>query len=575
MIKRPFRIALLSLVALTLVPAIPVGARGDAQENDDATALHVLNRVAYGPKPGDIARVKAMGVKAYIEQQLNPEKIADPQVEQELASFTTLTMSTQRLEDEYYRPLDKLKRQAKAQLAKAPAKDDKNAAMADPANPNANDPKKNLPPEAKEARQEAASVLQNLMQARLIRAVDSERQLNEVLVDFWFNHFNVYAQKGAVNEYLNEYERDAIRPYVLGNFRDMLGATAHSPAMLFYLDNFQSVDPNMSTREQDQRMRQMEQRLNNPRARITPEQREQAMTRIEQAKKNMPKGLNENYAREIMELHTLGVDGGYTQKDVQELARVFTGWTIDQPRGGGHFVFKPEWHDANPKTILGQTIPGHSGVDGMREGERALDILASSPKTAHHIAFELAQRFVSDTPPASVVDRAADVFLKTKGDLREVTRSILESPEFFSIESYNAEVKTPLDFVVSAARATGATLVNAAPLVQALRNNLGMPLYGCQPPTGYKTTADAWVNTGALLARMNFGLSLVSNQQRRAIQVDAAALAPDTSEATRTKLVDELLAGRVSPSTEATLAKAPNSQQLLALLLGSPEFQKR
>jgi uncharacterized protein (DUF1800 family) len=197
------------------------------------------------------------------------------------------------------------------------------------------------------------------------------------------------------------------------------------------------------------------------------------------------------------------------------------------------------------------------------------------PKTAHHIAYELAQRFVSDTPPATLVDRAATVYLKTKGDLREVTRSILESPEFFSEEAYNAKVKTPLDFVVSAARATGATIINAAPLVQALRNNLGMPLYGCQPPTGYSTTADAWVNTGALLARMNFALSLVSNQQQRAIRVNTRALAPDTSEATREALVDAVLGGRVSTSTSATLAKAPNPQQLLALLLGSPEFQKR
>lgn len=572
---RTFRIALLSLVALTFVPAVHVGARGQGMEDaDDATVLHVLNRLAYGPRPGDISRVKAMGIKAYIEQQLAPEKIADPKVDQALASFETLNMSTAELAEKYYRPLDQIKRDQQVKQAKAAQKDEKNGVMTpDPANPNA--PKNNIPPEARAMQQEAASVLQNLMQARMIRAVDSERQLNEVLVDFWFNHFNVYAQKGAVNEYLNEYERDAIRPYVLGNFRDMLGATAHSPAMLFYLDNFQSVDPNMSAKEQDQRTRQIEQRMNNPRARITPQQREQAMARLEQAKKNMPRGLNENYAREIMELHTLGVEGGYTQKDVQELARIFTGWTIVQPRGGGRFVFKPEWHDVNAKTFLGQTISGHSGVDGMREGERALDILAMHPKTAHHIAFQLAQRFVSDTPPASLVDRAAAVYLKSKGNLREVTRAIIESPEFFSVESYNAKVKTPLDFVISAARVTGANITNAGPLVQALRNNFGMPLYGCQPPTGYSTTADAWVNTGALLARMNFALSLVSNQQQRAMRVNTAALAPDTSEATRNALVDAVLAGRISPSTSATLAKAPNTAQLLALLLGSPEFQKR
>ncbi len=570
---RLFRIAVLFVVAVSFVPAAAVRGQGKAgsEDVDDATVLHVLNRVAFGPRPGDIARVKTLGVKAYIEQQLEPETIADPQVDQTLARFETLTMSTAELAAKYYRPLDQMKRQEKARQGKADM-----PAMAAPANPNAppNQAKNNLPPEARAMQQEAASVLQNLMQARMIRAVDSERQLNEVLVDFWFNHFNVYAQKGAVNEYLNEYERDAIRPYVLGNFRDMLGAVAHSPAMLFYLDNFQSADPNAANHERSQRLQDMERRMNNPRARVTPQQREQMMARLQQARQNMPRGLNENYARELMELHTLGVDAGYTQKDVQEVARIFTGWTIDQPRGGGRFVFKPGMHDPNSKTLLGQTISGHSGIDGMREGERALDILAMHPKTAHHLAFKLAQRFVSDTPPASLVDRAADVYMKSKGDLRAVTRAILLSPEFFSVESYNAKVKTPLDFVVSAVRVTGADVVNAAPLVQALRNNFGMPLYGCQPPTGYSTTADAWVNTGALLARMNFGLTVVSNQQR-AIRVNTASLAPDTTEATRNRLVNAVLAGRISPSTSATLAKAPSPTQLLALLLGSPEFQKR
>jgi uncharacterized protein (DUF1800 family) len=331
----------------------------------------------------------------------------------------------------------------------------------------------------------------------------------------------------------------------------------------------------MGERETNQRQAQMRQRLNNPRAaaRLTPGQRAQAMARLEQAKKNAPRGLNENYARELMELHTLGVDGGYSQKDVQEVARVFTGWTIDQPRGGGQFTYRPQMHDPGSKTVLGQTISGHDGVDGMREGERVLDILAMHPATAHHIAYQLAQRFVADEPPASLVDRAAKVYLATKGDLRAVTRAIITSPEFFSVDVYRAQVKTPLDFAISATRATGARLVSAGPIVQALRQSLGMPLYGCQPPTGYKTTADAWVNTGALLARMNFGLQLVSNN--RMMRVNLASLAPDTSGETRDKLVENLLAGQFSSSTSATLAKAPDAKQLLALLLGSPEFQKR
>lgn len=537
---------------------------------DAPTILHVLNRTGYGPKPGDIERVRKMGLAAYIEQQLHPEQIADPAVDAVLATMPTLTMSTAELAEKYYRPLDQLKKNDQAKQAKAAVKDAKAAddkMMME-------DAKEKLPPGAQAVRQEAAAVLQNLMQARVIRAVDSEKQLNEVLVDFWFNHFNVYAQKGAVNEYLNEYERDAIRPYVLGNFRDMLGAVAHSPAMLFYLDNFQSADPKMGERTLNDQLAQVQQRLNNPRARLTPQQREQAMNRIEQIKKNAPKGLNENYARELMELHTLGVDAGYTQKDVQEVARVFTGWTIDQPRGGGSFIFRPAMHDPGPKTVLGQSIPGHEGIDGMREGERVLDILAMHPATAKHLAYQLAQRFVSDAPPQTLVDRVAQVYLSTKGDLRQTTRAILTSPEFFSVESYRAKVKTPLDFAISAARVTGARINNAAPIVQALRSTLGMPLYGCQPPTGYKTTADAWVNTGALLSRMNFGLQLVSNQQRQ-IRVNTLSLAPDVSAATRDKLADDVLAGQISPSTSATLAKATSSPQLLALLLGSPEFQKR
>ena len=526
-----------------LAPPLRAGAqRSDSavpSDPDAQTILHVLNRMGYGPKPGDISRVRAMGLSAYIDQQLHPETIADPAVAAALAEFPTLAMSEEELATKYYRPLEEMRKDQQSKQAKAAAK----VAKAD-GKAAAGEVQASMPPEMKELRQGAASVLQNLMQARVIRAVDSERQLNEVLVDFWFNHFNVYAQKGAVEEYMNVYERDAIRPYVLGRFRDMLGAVAHNPAMLFYLDNYQSADPRLG------QARQL------------------------QMRKNVPQGLNENYARELMELHTLGVDGGYSQKDVQAVARVFTGWTIDQPRGGGRFVFRPPMHDPLPKTILGQTFPGYTGVDGMREGEKVLDMLAMHPATARRIAYTLAQRFVADAPPQTVVDRAAQVYLATKGDLREVTRAILTSPEFFSVDAYNAMVKTPLDFVISSARVTGARLASAAPIVQALRNDLGMPLYGCQPPTGYKTTADAWVNTGALLSRMNFGLRLVSNQHRQ-IRVNVPALAADTSVTTRDALVAQILAGRSSASTLATLTKATTPQQLLALLLGSPEFQKR
>jgi uncharacterized protein (DUF1800 family) len=347
----------------------------------------------------------------------------------------------------------------------------------------------------------------------------------------------------------------------------------------------------------------LQRRLQDPR--LTPAQRQQMLQRMRQGNNQGPRGLNENYARELMELHTLGVDGGYTQQDVQQVARALTGWTIDQPRNGGSFIFRPGMHDFGEKTILGVHFPAGHGED---EGEKVLDLLAMHPQTAHHIAYQLSQRFVADEPPASLVDRAAKTFLSTKGDIREVVRTIITSPEFFSADAYRAKVKTPLEFVVSAVRASGAVVQNAQPIIQQLRQQLGMPIYGCQPPTGYSMTADAWVNTGALLSRMNFALQIVNGalpmgpgpqgrpggpppgrvlgaggppaQGRaggppRPIQVDVAALAPDTSDVSRQRLIDMMLAGQASDATRNTLAKAESPQQLVALMLGSPEFQKR
>jgi uncharacterized protein (DUF1800 family) len=315
----------------------------------------------------------------------------------------------------------------------------------------------------------------DLQQQKIIRAVYSNRQLQEVLVDFWFNHFNVDARKGADRLLLTSYERDVIRPRVFGKFRDLLEATAKSPAMLFYLDNWMSAGPDGP-------------RVRSPKA---------------------PRGLNENYGRELMELHTLGVDGGYTQKDVTEVARAFTGWTIERPRQVGDFKFEPRLHDEGQKIVLGHVIR----ASGIWDGEEVLDILARHPSTATFIATKLVRRFVSDTPPPALVDRVAARFRQTDGDLREVVRTILTSPEFLAPETYHAKVKTPLEFVVSAVRATGADIRDARPLVQQVAQ-LGMPLYQCQPPTGYKDTADAWVNTGALVGRMNFGLALAANRIR-------------------------------------------------------------
>ena len=610
---RPFRTprvlpAIAAATVLFSLLASPLDAQRDSAvpaKADARTIAHVLDRIGFGPRPGDIERVRQQGLANYIDAQLHPDKIADAAMNSRLDEFTTLKMSSRDLAEKYFMPAQELRRDAQLKQQKAANKEAKSGTtssdptMSGDENKDAKPAPQPLPPEVRQVQQLQANVPNELMQAKLLREIESDKQLEEVLTDFWFNHFNVFLGKGQVREFLTEYERDAIRPHVLGNFRDLLGATAHSSAMLFYLDNWQSSTPNappLLTPE-------MQRRLNSPR--VTPSQKQQLMSRLEQAKRQAPKGLNENYARELMELHTLGVNGGYTQKDVQEVARAFTGWTIDRPQQGGGFIFRPQMHDTGAKTILGVEFKAGGGQD---EGERVLDMLAKHPSTAHHIAFELAQRFVADDPPASVVDRAAKRFLDTKGDLREVVRTIVTSPEFFADEAYRAKVKTPLEFVVSAVRATGATVVNAQPLVGQLRN-LGMPLYGCVPPTGYSMTADAWVNTGSLLSRMNFALQLVTgqiqpgppgprgqgapppprpNQQaqlqrgfgrggigRGPIQIDLATLAPDTSEQSRATLVDTLLAGKASDATQKTLARAETPQQLVALTLGSPEFQRR
>jgi len=418
--------------------------------------------------------------------------------------------------------------------------------------------------------------LSEVMQAKLVRAIHSERQLEEVMVDFWFNHFNVFVGKGVVRLYVNEYERDAIRPRVLGKFSDLLKATAESPAMLFYLDNWQSSAPDGAPVAGDDRARRRAAAARRPRGGFgRPGQMPRPATLADQpaAAQNRRRGLNENYARELMELHTLGVDGGYTQKDVQEVARAFTGWTIANPRQGGAFRFEPRLHDDGEKVVLGHKIKAGGG---KKDGDDVLARLAAHPSTARFISLKLARRFVADEPPAALVDRAARRFRETGGDIREVVQTIVTSPEFFATAAYRAKVKTPLEFIVSAVRATGTQLPTVLPLVQAVRN-LGMPLYGCQPPTGYADKAEAWVNSGALLNRMNFAITLTSGRQGRGGALRdsaAAAIAPSPSPASDA-LVTSALAGDVSESTAATVAKATTTPQALALVLGSPEFQRK
>ena len=437
-----------------------------------------------------------------------------------------------------------------------------------------------MTPEQAEAVRMERQALTELMQAKLLRAAYSDRQLEEVMVDFWFNHFNVFSGKGQVRVYLNEYERDAIRPHVFGTFRELLQATAESPAMLFYLDNWQSSAPEgartaaprpengrMSPRNPN-RMPAGSGNVNRP----GQMDRQRTLADLPPGLQNRRGGLNENYARELMELHTLGVEGGYTQKDVQEVARAFTGWTIANPRQGGGFRFEPRMHDDGEKVVLGQTLKAGGG---KKDGEMVLDLLAKHPSTAQFIATKLARRFVADEPPKALVERAARRFRETGGNIRDVVRTIVTSPELYAPEAYRAKVKSPFEFVVSAVRATGIDMSNAMPLVIAVRN-LGMPLYGCQPPTGYADKAEAWVNSGALLNRMNFAVSLTASRQERGAGVrPLQARGGGGSSVTSDALIASALAGELSETTAATVAKATTSSQALALVLGSPEFQRR
>jgi uncharacterized protein (DUF1800 family) len=530
------RAAVLLLAAGTLIAATP--GTSVPSNPDDKTIVHVLNRLGFGARPGDVERVRRTGLATYIEQQLHPERLADAAMTARLAGLETLAKSPRELADEYFGPAMEARR--RAQLAQ----------KGDPAMTAPDAQRTPRSREQAQAQQKVREVLMDLSEQKILRAAYSERQLEEVLTDVWFNHFNVFAKKGATQIYLTEYERDAIRPRVLGKFRDLLGATAKSPAMLFYLDNWQSADPEADDRRDEMRRRVAARARARGRVPMPEVQRPNPPQR-------QKRGLNENYGRELMELHTLGVDAGYTQQDVVNVARAFTGWTIEQPRQGGGFRFDARLHDDREKIVLGQKIKAGGGQE---DGEQVLDILARHPATARFIATKLARRFVADTPPPALVDRAAARFRETDGNIRDVVRTIVTSPEFFAAEARRAKVKTPFEFVVSAVRATGAEAGEATALAQSVRT-LGMPLYLCQPPTGYADRADAWVNTGALLNRMNFALQLVGGQLR--------GVRPGTAAAA------DALAHEVSATTVSTIARATDPKQVAALTLGSPEFQRR
>jgi uncharacterized protein (DUF1800 family) len=628
--------------------------------DEQKRTVHALNRLTFGPRPGDVERVRQMGVDKWIDLQLHPDKIDNSALDARLAPFRTLRMNTNEIVENFpsnqmikqiadgkaSMPRDPTKRAVyEAQLERYENKQERKeesakvSATSDAQNSDKQDPSKtgmaesdaeetrrreerraanvraqellDLPPDERmreilrmspedrraltannkgpksDAMMDGMSaqqketmmalknpeqvVVNELMQAKIVRAIYSERQLDEVLTDFWLNHFNVFINKGADRYLLTSYERDVIRPHVLGKFEDLLVATAKSPAMMFYLDNWLSVGPNSMVA-----------------LGIDPHHP------YVRKKGKQSSGLNENYGRELMELHTLSVNGGYTQKDVTEVAKVFTGWTLDQPKKGGDFRFEPTMHEPGDKVVLGHRIK----QNGEKEGLEVLRLLARNPQTAHFISQKLAMRFVADDPPPALVERMTKTYLKKDGDIREVLRTMFRSPEFWSQDAYRAKVKTPLEFVVSAVRASGADVGDVRALVGTL-NNMGMMPYGMMPPTGYSMKADTWVNSSALLGRMNFALGLAAGKIR-GVKIEAVkSVSPLNSgtpaiDAQQVLAAQErsLLSGDVSQQTHDTISKQledpkisqrrlddpkrpPNVAVITGLILGSPEFQRR
>jgi len=622
---------LCGLVALGLTLAVPhASASGDAESNsqsgmnstaapphialdkkfkgklpitdltEDQAILHAMNRLAYGPRPGDVAQVRKMGLEKWIEQQLHPETINDADLNLRLQRYPSLELSSKRLLEEFPHPDQNAKQQG---LSKEQAKDQyeqqlkaKQQEAESQIIVTGND---NLD----KAQQQLAKlqgpnrIIAELSMAKVDRAVYSNRQLQAVMEDFWFNHFNVFANKGDDKWLLTAYERDTIRPHAMGKFQDLLLATAKSPAMLYYLDNYLSADPVAVAR--------MEAEKNFRRARYQgafaggslptpgtfPGPASSGPPAASNAAAKKPdRGLNENYGREVMELHTVGVDAGYNQQDVIQMAECLTGWTIHEPRRDPEFFFDEKVHAAGRKVVMGRTF----SYGGEKDGEEALKMLASQPATAHFISSELAHHFVSDNPPASLVDRMAKSFTTSNGDIRVVLRTMIYSPEFWSTEAYRAKVKTPFELVASTSRALNAESTISLPLSQWV-GRMGEPLYLCQPPTGYSDKAETWVNAGALLNRLNFALAFAGDKMGGATVDLNTMLGEEASQdpsAALARSIQIFLDGQISPSTQETLqarlkdpqilqarlddpVKQVNEGLIVGLVLGTPEFQRR
>jgi uncharacterized protein (DUF1800 family) len=601
----------LPLFAKTKPPKPASDAAFQKKLSKDDQVLHALDRLTFGPRPGDVARVKKIGLKKWLFEQLHPEQTPEnPILEARLKSLESLQMTPLEAFQHYPAPqmiraiangkqpmpeelllrasVERLVTRYKIKEAETSGK------PLPPPDPNADlEPVRKLqdvltPDELAVVRSGTADqrrqllesmhpdrvedmliamsqkerlrlfgpapssirreifllngpqqvVNYDLVDSKMLRAIESTHQLAEELDDFWFNHFNVFYEKGADRFLIPEYERVAIRPHVLGRFRDLLEATAKSPAMLYFLDNVQSVRPDLDA--------------NNPNRKVK-------------------RGLNENYGRELMELHTLGVNGGYIQQDVTEVARCFTGWTIQEARKGGGFFYDDRLHDKGQKIVLGHLIPAGGGIE---DGEQVLDILARHPSTAHFISKELAQRFVADNPPESLVNRMAQTFLATDGGIREVMKTMLDSKEFWSQGAYRAKVKTPLEMVASSARALNADVIDGWALANQV-GTLGEPLYKKLEPTGYSNLNSEWINSSALLGRMNFAIQLANNRIE-SVKVNAAAFGDDPAEVAKA-----LMSRAVSKQTRAAIDQAleDNKQRtpamVAALVIGSPDFQKR
>lgn len=530
--------------ARAAVPAV-VPAQDSVER---ARAVHLLNRIAYGPRPGDVELVLRTGVDRFLELQLRPEDIPDSAAAAYLARLDVLRMSARELGRVYLE-------QQRARRARQ-----RDSVMAPRRAP--------TPPTG------MRRYLGEFQQAVVARAVLSERQLYEVMVDFWTNHFNVFLGKGIDRFLLPSYIEGIIRPRALGKFEDLLIATARSPAMLFYLDNAQSVAPGA---EPPQLRRLRERRRMSP---MRMERRARADSMLARLERRMPRGLNENYARELLELHTLGVDGGYSQDDIIDVARILTGWGIDRRDGGVEFAFREWAHDRDAKVVLGRTFRAGRGMD---EGVELLRFLARHPSTMRFVSAKLCERFVSDRPPDGCIDAGAHAWARTGGDIREVVRAILTSPEFWAPEHRGAKVKTPLEFVASAVRAVGGAPDTTLALAQVV-GRLGQPLYLEPAPTGYPEHEEDWVNAGALLQRFNVALAIAAG---RAPGVALPAASPIAITTDYDRLVDQVnrvilqhgasahtvtvMRLQAAEITSASLART----LLIGLALGSAEFQRQ